>query len=182
MKKEVLLKIARDAIKEKFTNNLFIDKESLTKKYPFLSEDGAVFVTLNKDKDLRGCIGSLIPHRTLLNDIIYNAQASAFDDVRFLPLSTEEFDDIDIEVSVLSKPQELKYSDTADLKNKIIPNVHGVILEYQNRKATFLPQVWEQLAEFELFFSHLGQKAGLGTNVLELHPKIYTYIVESFSE
>jgi len=179
---KVLLKIARDAIKEQLTAQKLIDKQYLTKEYPFLLKNGAVFVTLNKNRDLRGCIGSLVSHRTLIDDVIYNAKAAAFDDVRFLPLSQEEFDQIEIEVSVLSEPEKVSYSSIEELKSLIVPYKDGIILRHQNRQATFLPQVWEQLPEFDIFFAHLGQKAGLGADVLEHNPEIYKYRVDSYSE
>jgi len=182
MNHELLFKIARDAITEELSGKNIIDKVSLLKVNPDIFEKGAVFVTLNKNRDLRGCIGSLVAHRSLLDDLIANAKAAAFDDVRFLPLSKEELEDVKIEISLLSEPKLLKYSSIEDLKEKITPFKDGVILRHENKQATFLPQVWEQLNEFELFFSHLGQKAGLGADVLKLHPEIFTYRVESFSE
>jgi AMMECR1 domain-containing protein len=57
-------------------------------------------------------------------------------------------------------------------------NVDGIILQKGSRKATFLPQVWEELPTFELFFSHLCQKAGLESSCLESHPDIWRYKVE----
>jgi AMMECR1 domain-containing protein len=72
----------------------------------------------------------------------------------------------------------VEYRDLADLKSKIHVNVDGIILQKGSRKATFLPQVWEQLPSFELFFSHLCQKAGLESSCLESHPDIWRYKVE----
>jgi len=182
MNHELLLKIARDAIHEELSGKSIIDKVSLLRDSPTIFEKGAAFVTLNKNRDLRGCIGSLVAHRSLLDDLIANAKAAAFDDVRFLPLSKEELEEVKIEISLLSTPKLLQYSSIEDLRGKIRAFKDGVILRHQNKQATFLPQVWEQLTEFKIFFSHLGQKAGLGADVLKLHPEIFTYEVESFSE
>ena len=62
-----------------------------------------------------------------------------------------------------------------DLKQKIIPHTHGVILKQNFSQATFLPSVWQQLPTFEEFFAHLCQKAGLSQNCLDSHPQIFTY-------
>ncbi len=117
----------------------------------------------------------------LLDDLIHNAQAAAFEDPRFPPLSEEEFEKVQIEISLLSTPQELFYRDIDDLKSKIRPDVDGVILQEGYYQATFLPQVWEQLPSFDLFFAHLCQKAGMSANCLENHPQISTYQVTKVS-
>jgi AmmeMemoRadiSam system protein A len=177
MNKKVILDIAKKAIEAKFKNEK-IDKEALIKKYPELKEKGAVFVTLKEKGNLRGCIGSIIAHRPLIDDLIANAEASAFGDPRFVSLGEDERKDIELEVSLLTPYKEVQYQDKNDLKNKIRPNIDGVILKLGSNQATFLPQVWEELPDFELFFAHLCQKAGLESNCLEYHPEIYTYQVE----
>ena len=177
MKNSILLEIAKDAIKSQFdSDNLY--KEELLKKYPKLQENRATFVTLTIDGNLRGCVGSLIAHRTLLDDLIQNAKAAAFEDSRFAPLSKEEFQKIHIEISLLSTPKKLLYETKEDLKDKIKQGIDGVILKEGFNQATFLPQVWEQLPSFELFFAHLCQKAGMGEKCLENHPEIFVYQVK----
>jgi AmmeMemoRadiSam system protein A len=152
--------------------------------YPQLEKKGAVFVTLTKGKEerLRGCIGSLEAWRPLYRDVIANAQAAALKDNRFPPLRKEELPQIKVEVSLLSKPQPLHYTDTEDLKQKIKPGIDGVILRYNNHRATYLPQVWEQLPEFETFFSSLCKKARLPADCLKLHPQIDVYHVTKYKE
>ncbi len=180
-----MLNIARIAIKEEFLGHKELNdevKRKLVTMHPELSKPGAVFVTINERSSLRGCIGSLVAHRPLLEDLIENAKAAAFGDPRFPPLSPEEFDKITIEISVLSEPKALPYSDVEDLRNKIRPGVDGVILKLDGRQATFLPQVWEELNDFDQFFAHLCLKAGLPANCLEYHPDIFVYQVEKFSE
>ena len=178
--KEVLLTLARAAIKSSFMNEK-VDT-SFVEEYIELQKQGASFVTLTQDGQLRGCIGSIIAHRPLLDDIIHNAKAAAFKDPRFMPLSEEEFERTKIEVSLLTPPQPLEYEDSAELKSKIRIGIDGVILKHNDYQATFLPQVWEELSEFELFFSHLCQKAGMAQGCLALHPEIYTYQVEKVKE
>lgn len=175
------LSIAKEAIASKFDGS-DIDKYIYLNQYPALGVNKATFVTLTLHGQLRGCIGSLIARRPLIDDLISNAQSAAFNDPRFSPLTPSEFQNVTIEVSLLSEPLLLQYSDTVDLKSKIRINEDGIILRYGNNQATFLPQVWEELNDFESFFAHLGMKAGLGSNPLQYHPEIYSYQVEKIKD
>ena len=139
-----------------------------------------LYETINKNKNLRGCIGSLVAHRELYDDLINNAVSAAFKDPRFKPVLKEEFNELEIEVSILTTPVEVFYSDINDLKTKIIPNKDGIILRQGNNQATFLPQVWESLNTFELFFEALCKKARLESNCLNLHPQIFKYSVKKY--
>ncbi len=176
-----LSKIALQAIQDEFDYTNTLDIDSIAKKYPALKENGASFVTLNQNSKLRGCIGSLEAKRPLIEDIISNAKSAAFRDPRFAKLTQEELCVTDIEVSVLTKPKFVEYSNIEDLKSKIDPNIDGVILKLNSNQATFLPQVWEELPEFESFFGHLLSKAGLPADSFKNHPKILTYQVEKFT-
>jgi hypothetical protein len=183
MDKKYLIKIAHDAILEELQGSVMINKAELYKQYPQLKKRGAAFVTLELDKNLRGCIGSLIAHRTLLDDIVANAKAAAFKDTRFRPLSQKEFDyrGFSIEVSLLSEPKALNYKDANDLYAKVRPGIDGVVLRKGNYQATYLPQVWEQLNRPDKFFASLCQKAGMRTNCLDFHPEIFIYQVEKIT-
>jgi AmmeMemoRadiSam system protein A len=179
-KLKILPKIARLAIKEEFEGRKLIDRGEWVAKYPWLEEKRATFVTLNlkgkpKGASLRGCIGSILPYRPMIDDVVENAKSAAFKDPRFPPLTPEEFPLVEIEVSVLTIPQKVEYDSIADLKQKIEPFKDGVILQLGNHQATFLPAVWEQLPLFELFFAHLCNKAGLPGDCLMYHPTIYKY-------
>lgn len=178
MENHVLLDIAKKSIEEKFDSSIKINKEQLLKDFPFLAQNGATFVTLTLNSQLRGCIGSLQAYRPLLDDLILNANAAAFEDPRFYELTLDEFKKVKIEISILSTPVEVIYTDIEDLKTKIKPNIHGVILQKDGRRSTFLPQVWEQLPTFEEFFSHLCYKGSFEVNCLEFHPQIFTYEVK----
>lgn len=135
---------------------------SLPEKYPeVFSEIGASFVTLKINNNLRGCIGSIIAHRSLFNDIAKNAHSAAFSDPRFLPLRIEEFKKLDISVSLLSKPQKIEFSDEDNLLEKLVPNKDGLIIRDGNCQGVYLPDVWEQLPDKKLFLSSLKQKAGM---------------------
>ncbi len=178
----LLLRIAKNAILRQFGSHNIIDREELVAKYPYLGEDGAAFVTLKYKHQLRGCIGSIIAHRKLLDDIIHNAESAAFSDPRFAPLSSDELTNLTLEVSVLTKPEILEYSDFDDLVQKIQANIDGLILQHGVYNGTFLPQVWEQLPEPKDFLEHLSMKAGADPSIYKEHPAIYRYRVEAIED
>ena len=178
MSYSILLKLAQDSIKEYLYDKSIIDKVELKAVYEFLNDERATFVTLSLDGRLRGCMGSLYPHRKLIDDVIENAQNAAFRDFRFQPLTKEEFEKVQIEISLLSLPKPVIYESIDELKEKIKPGIDGVILQKDQNKATFLPQVWDELQSFDEFFEHLCLKAGLDIDSLEQHPDIFTYNVE----
>jgi AmmeMemoRadiSam system protein A len=156
-----LIKLAKNSIKDELYGTNSIDKKKLLEEYPSFLEQRATFVTLNINNNLRGCIGSLVAHRSLFDDIVHNAKSSAFDDPRFAPLSKEEFENITIEISILTIPINLQFSSIDDLKSKIRVGIDGMIIQQDGYRATFLPQVWEQLHSFEIFLNHLLQKADI---------------------
>ena len=86
-----------------------------------------------------------------------------------------------MEVSVLTEPEPLEYKNAQDLLDKLRPDVDGVIIKKGLARATFLPQVWHQLPEKEVFLAHLCNKAGLPENCWEEGGlKVYTYQVQYF--
>ncbi len=129
-----------------------------------LIKPGASFVTLTREGRLRGCIGSLEALRPLAEDVHFNALAAAFRDPRFPPLELHEWPLTDVEVSVLSPPEPLPYESLEDLIRKLEPEM-GLVLEHPRGRATYLPQVWEQLPDPALFLASLAQKAGLDPGV-----------------
>lgn len=177
MENQVLLDIARKSIQKKFDSKAIIDKEKLLKEFAELKNSSATFVTLTLDGKLRGCIGTLYAYRSLLEDLISNSYAAAFEDPRFYELSFEEFKKVNIEISILTTPIEIIYKDLQDLKSKLKPNIHGVILQHNGKRSTFLPQVWEQLPTFEDFFAHLCYKGSFEVD-LDFHPQVFVYEVK----
>ncbi len=159
-----------------------VDLESRTKDPVFQSRRGT-FVTLKIDGRLRGCIGNLVPEKTLVEGIRDNAANAAFNDPRFAPLSKEEFQQIQIEVSLLTEPTPLEYRDAQELLDRIRPDVDGLIIKKGPHSATFLPQVWEQLPDKKLFLSNLCMKAGLAPDEWEKGDlQVFTYQVQYFEE
>ncbi|MDR1186872.1 MAG: AmmeMemoRadiSam system protein A [Bifidobacteriaceae bacterium] len=148
----------------------------------FLNRRGATFVTLTQGGELRGCIGTLEAYRPVGWDVQANALAAAFSDPRFPPLRREELDRTDIEVSVLSRPRPLAFKNRDDLLRKLRPSGHGVILEAEGHRGTFLPQVWEQLPTPDEFLSHLVRKAGLPADYWSDDVRIWRYAVTTFEE
>ncbi len=142
-----------------------------------------VFVTLKLGSRLRGCIGSLEGYNPLGKEVRRNALKAAFEDLRFRPLGADELERLQIEVSILTPPKNLNYSDTDDLLGQLRPGIDGVILRKGMAGATFLPQVWEQLPQTEDFLSQLCLKAGLSEKTWqEDSVEIETYQVQSFEE
>ena|SRR3989339_763225 len=161
---QFILSLAHRSIEHFFdTGKILKIKESELPSVQF-SEKRACFVTLTLDGNLRGCIGHIEPIQPLYLDIIENAMSSAFEDPRFNQLTREEFKNVEIEVSVLTVPQELFFANSGDLLMKLQPNVDGVIIQRGRLGATYLPQVWERFESKEDLMSSLCQKAGLSAD------------------
>jgi len=181
--KDTLLSLARASIANAVGLPYEYDLEKSLKENKWLEDEGAAFITLTTKTDmLRGCIGSTVAHRKLYEDVILNAKSAALNDPRFIALSKEEYEDIKVEVSILTEPEPLAYSSVADLKSKIQNGRDGVILKHGSYQATFLPQVWEQLPSFELFFSSLCKKAGMNEECLSDKPDILVYQAKKYKE
>ncbi|MDO9142250.1 MAG: AmmeMemoRadiSam system protein A [Methylobacter sp.] len=142
----------------------------------------ATFVTLQINHQLRGCIGMLEAVRPLAEDIAENAFAAAFNDPRFLPLNADEFADLTIHLSILTRAEPVAFSSEQDLVAQLQPGVDGLILEEGRRRGTFLPSVWESLPEPQEFLRHLKQKAGLPPDYWSDNIRIYRYRAELIGE
>ena len=153
---KALLQLARGAIEHQI-----LGKPKAQLDLAWLRQAGATFVTLTKGDALRGCIGSLEPTRALGEDVAQNALAAALRDPRFPAMSADEWPQCRVEVSLLSTSKPLRFADEADLLSQIVAGEDGLILEADGRRATFLPQVWEDIADKKLFLAHLLKKAGL---------------------
>jgi len=173
----MLLQIARDSIKRglKKGKPKLPDISDLPAE---LTAERATFVTLTIGEHLRGCIGMLEVTRPLAEDVAENAFAAAFHDPRFPPLSRDEFDELKISISVLSPPEEMTFSSEADLLSQIRPGIDGLILQDGFQKGTFLPSVWEQLPQKEMFFEHLKLKTGLPAGYWSDTFRVFRYTAE----
>ncbi len=179
-----LLRLARACIAGKLKGKDPGDEEISNEfSSKFLKQKRGVFVTLHKNGELRGCIGNIEPVKTLVCGVRENALCAAFKDSRFAPVNVDELNLIDIEISILSKPEKMVYKNSRELLQDLTPGVDGVIIEKNHHRATFLPQVWEQLPKPEEFLAHLCMKAGLSANEWEKGGLIlHTYQVQSFGE
>jgi AmmeMemoRadiSam system protein B/AmmeMemoRadiSam system protein A len=173
---KTLLATARSAIEANLTGS------APTVEAGWLRQAGATFVTLTKAGELRGCIGSLEPRRSLGADVAANALAAAFGDPRFPPLTPDEWPGVRVEVSLLSAPKPIPFSDEADLLMQIRAGEDGLILECDGRRATFLPQVWESLPDKALFLRELVRKAGLPSETRLGRCKVSRYKVTKWAE
>lgn len=179
---EILLKIAREAI-ERSVRGQKLPTLALENLPSQIQAPGASFVTLTNNGRLRGCIGILEARQPLAIDVQEHAVAAALQDYRFPRVIPEELAHIQIEISILSPKQGLPYEKPEVLAKKIRPKVDGVVLEDGYRKATFLPQVWEQLEEPETFLSHLCAKMGGPSDLWRKKIlRVYTYQVQEFHE
>jgi AmmeMemoRadiSam system protein A len=180
--RDQLLSLARDALRCAGEGKALppLDIESLPE---LLKHPGASFVTLTRNNALRGCIGALAARLPLAEDVRQHAFAAALHDLRFPPVTEGEVDSILIEVSILTQPEKLEYVTPEDLLSQISPGRHGVIISEGERRATFLPQVWERIPTPSVFLSMLCEKAGLKADHWQWgHPVVQVYEVVSFQE
>lgn len=173
--KKFLLDLARKSIEHYLkTGKRFQHRGKVPAK---LKEKKGCFVTLQKQSRLRGCIGSIDPINPLYEGAIKNAYNAAFRDSRFPAIKKDELDNLEIEISVLTAPEKIEYTDGYDLLSKITP-ADGIILEKFGQHATFLPQVWKKIPEKEIFLSQLCLKAGLKPDAWQGKINIYRYQAE----
>ena len=182
----MLVKLARQTISERLGVKVYdsaSDASALALQDDCLKSHCGTFVTLKIGGQLRGCIGNLSASESVLEGVKRNAINAAFHDPRFSPLSQDELDRTEIEISILTEPQPLEYRDGQDLIQKLRVNVDGVIIRKGHYSATFLPQVWEQLPEPDDFLTHLCRKAGLSSEAWKSSKlEVLTYQVQYFEE
>ncbi len=180
--KKILLALARDSI-GCVTQGEPLPLLDLAIYSETLQEEGSSFVTLTVKGNLRGCIGGLEPYQPLVQDVCEHAAAAAASDYRFGPVRIEEIPELNIEISRLTPPVELRYDSPADLPRLLRPCIDGVVFHDGFYRATFLPQVWEKLPRVEDFLDHLSLKMGAPPGAWRRKKlKVFTYQVEEFRE
>jgi hypothetical protein len=169
-----LLAIARDAIAAA--------ERPRPSSWPhdWLRETRATFVTLKLEGELRGCVGTVDAHRALGDDVAHNAYAAAYRDSRFAPVSEVERVRLAVEISLLSPRAALEAPSEEAALALLRPGVDGIYLEFGELRATFLPQVWENLADPLDFLCELRRKAGLPTRFWHERIKLSRYTVEKY--
>jgi len=153
----VLLDLARAAIAQSFGG----PKVRRPANEEWLDEPAAVFVTLHRHGELRGCIGSLEARRPLFVEVVDKARAAAFEDTRMIPVREQELPELDIEISVLHPMEPIEADSQDALLRQLRPGVDGLVLRSREGSALFLPSVWKELPDRQAFVKHLLQKARL---------------------
>lgn len=176
-KGQILLQLARAAIARElgFTSHDF-------PRSAWLDEPGATFVTLTLHDQMRGCIGSLEANRPLIDDVRLNAVAAAFQDPRFTPLTKEEFADVLIDVALLSPAEPIHFSNEQDALAQLKPGVDGATIEYDSRRATFLPHAWADFPHAQDFLVQLKKQAGLPEDFWSVEIKLSRFTIQKWYE
>ena len=174
----LLLKLARDAIETSFK-----DRDPDVSKVGHLTQLRGCFVTLHKNRQLRGCIGFPKPIMPLFEQIIAASKAAAFEDPRFTPVSKNETKDILIEISILTRPELIKVKDSDEYLKNIEIGRDGLIIQGIS-SGLLLPQVaTEYNFDQKQFLECLSEKAGVDKDAWkDLENKIFKFRAEIFGE
>jgi AmmeMemoRadiSam system protein A len=148
--------------------------------FPGAEEPGATFVTLHRGDTLHGCIGTIEPRRPLVDDVRSNAVSAALFDPRATPLSPDDVDALSVEVSLLGPLERIPCRTEADAIAALTPG-EGVVFRSGLRRATYLPQVWENLPDPKDFLRSLKTKAGLPATYWSEDVELYRYSVKKFA-
>ena len=179
---DYLIKIAKKAINEYIVNN---NELTVPQNCPeHLKEKLGVFVTLNENKNLRGCIGYPEPIKPLINAVIDVSISAATADPRFPKLTEDELDKIEIEVTILTKPEIIRVSNPNQYPEKITIGKDGLIIHKGFYKGLLLPQVaTDHDMDSEEFLSNTCAKAGLDYNCwLNDNVEIFSFQGQVFKE
>ena len=176
-----LLEIARQSIESGLAvgSALQLDIDNLNGSFSMLS---GTFVTLTQSSQLRGCIGSLESTDPLAQSVANAAFNAAFRDTRFAPLTAEEIEHTRVEISVLSELESFAVTNRTELLGRLSIGEDGLLLEDGNHRSTFLPKVWDMVADPEEFLNHLLAKAGLPDDYWSETIRFKRYQALSFGE
>ena len=181
--RKLLFDLARQVVRQAAANGGAAPKININGALarPLLAQR-ATFVTLNIGGRLRGCRGSILPHRPLLHHVADNAHNSGFGDPRFPPLTQAQLEAQTLHVSILSTPRRIRAGSEAELLNALNPDVEGLIIRDGDRQALFLPSVWEQISTPAQFLSQLRLKAGLPAGHWSDTFQAFRFTTECFGE
>ncbi len=168
-----LLHLAREAVRLAATERQHVE---VPKEAGELAEPRAVFVTLHKGGDLRGCIGSTVARYPLYRAVTESAYSAATNDPRFSPVTIEELPAIEIEISVLSPFMHIRPSE-------IIVGTHGLYVSSGLQRGLLLPQVAvEHHLTAERFLEETCRKAGLSRDAWKQDSRIQAFTAEVFGD
>lgn len=179
--KNTLLELARESISHGMSHGA-MSSVSAENYSETLQNNGACFVTLHYNKQLRGCIGSLTPYQPLVRDVVHNAFNAAFHDPRFSPLRPDELKDVHIHIEVLSTTEPVHFDSEEELIGMLRPGIDGLVLREDGHTGTFLPSVWSSLPEPEVFLQQLKRKAGLPMHYWSDSITVERYTTEAFED
>lgn len=176
-----LLSLARESIRVRLLlkRDLLIDETAFS---PALQQQATSFVTLRKKGQLRGCIGSTQITEPLVTNVVHHAIASAIDDPRFPPVTLDEESELHIEISVLSTPTPLSFTNEKELLEQLSLKKDGLTIEVGANQATFLPDVWNSMKDETEFLAQLKLKADLATDFWSDNLKAWRYQTYCFNE
>jgi uncharacterized protein len=143
---------------------------------PHLAELRGVFTSLHLAGQLRGCVGYVLPTCALYRAVGETARAAAFDDTRFWPVSKEEEPHLEVELSILSRPEPIR-------AEQVEVGRHGLLVSWRGRRGLLLPQVplehgWDR----ETFLDQTCRKAGLPENAWRKGAGLEAFTAEIFGD
>lgn len=179
--KQALLTLARQSIAYGLEHGKMVEQAQFPSQF-ITQVLQASFVTLEINKQLRGCRGSLVAHKILPVDVMQNAFFSAFADPRFSALTQQEFEQVVIKISILTPASSMQFSSEEDLIKQLRPGVDGLWLIDGENRGTFLPSVWESIPQPKDFLRNLKVKAGLPPDHWSDTLQVKRYTTEYFGE
>jgi AmmeMemoRadiSam system protein A len=176
-----LLRLARSSIEHGLVHGqpLPIDLAALPESF---ADPGATFTTLRLEGELRGCCGTLEAKEPLATNVARSAFRAAFHDPRFAPVSEDECEALELEVSVLTAMEPVCFADEAGLLECLTPHEDGLVIIADGRRATFLPKVWESLPDPQQFVAALKAKCGLPADYWSERVKFLRYGTTTYAE
>lgn len=172
--KAELLRLARLALETYLKERRFLPAEPVS---PGLLEDGGAFVTLEREGELRGCIGHLAADRPIARVVQDMAIAAATQDPRFPAVTSDELPHLTLEISALSS-----FRRVTDVR-EIRVGRHGLVISDGRRRGLLLPQVAEREGwDSETFLGATCRKAGLPLDAWKRGATIEIFTADVFSE
>lgn len=142
---------------------------------------GASFVTLKTSEGrLRGCIGTLVSQTALLINVSHNAHRAAFSDPRFSPVVESERSGLRLQLSVLSEAERIIGDSEEEILQQVRPHKDGLIFKERDKRATFLPAVWESISDPAVFIRQLKRKGGFAEDYWSDSVEVLRYTTESW--
>jgi AmmeMemoRadiSam system protein A len=177
-----LLRIALDAIRTRLERrpDQIPDVDEIHD--PVLRAPSASFVTLQRERALLGCIGSLTPNCALAVGVAQHALSAAFADPRLPPITVDEYAVMSVKVSVLSALEPMAVTSVAELLDAVAPGVDGLVVAAGSRRATLLPSVWADVPDPRRFLDVLWAKAGLTPGTWPADAAVSRYATEEFGD